>query len=384
VTAAASTAGTAQQSTALAQTDWSVVQTPALTVDVARMDANIAATAAAFAEARVALRPHFKTSKSLQVARRQLAAGAVGFTCSTPAEVRLLAAEGIGGLLWAHQPVGPGKVQTAVGVAGASDLTIIVDSLAVAGPVAAAAEAIGTTVPFMLEINTGQGRTGVEPADAAAIVGQLNTLPGLTFRGVLTHEGHLSQYLGHRPALESAAVGVGQSLAAVAASIRDAGIDCPVVSVGSTPGMKSAPFAAGVTEARPGTYVYYDANQVRLGTCTLEQCASSVLTRVVSVNRPGSAIVDAGLKAMSSDSLGPTTGAGMVVDLHGKPLSGLDFVTANEEHGFLVGAGTASLRVGDLLRVIPNHACGTTNMWSRLLAVQPDGSTEHWEISARH
>lgn len=110
VTAAASTAQAAPDSTALAQTDWSVVQTPALTVDVARLDANIAAAAAAFATAKVALRPHFKTSKTLPVARRQLAAGAIGFTCSTPAEVRLLAAEGIGGLLWAHQPVGPGKV----------------------------------------------------------------------------------------------------------------------------------------------------------------------------------------------------------------------------------------------------------------------------------
>lgn len=384
MTAAASTARISSESSALAQTDWTVVETPALTVDVARMEANIAATAAAFAEAKVALRPHFKTSKCLPVARRQLAAGAIGFTCSTPAEVRLLAGEGIGGLLWAHQPVGPGKVQTAVEVAGTADLTIIVDSLAVAGPVAAAADKAGASVPFMLEINTGQGRTGVEPADAAAVAVQLNALPGLTFRGVLTHEGHLSQYLGDRPALESAAAGVGQSLAAVAASIRDAGLDCTVVSVGSTPGIKSAPFAAGVTEGRPGTYVYYDANQVRLGTCTLDQCASSVLTRVVSVNRSGSAIIDAGLKAMSSDSLGPANGAGMVVDLHGKPLSGLDFVTANEEHGFLAGDGTASLRVGDLLRVIPHHACGTTNMWSRLLAVHPDGRTERWQISARH
>lgn len=269
-------------------------------------------------------------------------------------------------------------------MAGSADLTIIVDSLAVAGPVAAAATAAGASVPFMLEINTGQGRTGVEPADAAAIAGRLNALPGLTFRGVLTHEGHLSQYIGDRSALESAAAGVGHSLAAVAASIRDAGIDCPVVSVGSTPGIKSAPFAAGVTEGRPGTYVYYDGNQVRLGTCTLEQCASSVLTRVVSVNRSGSAIVDAGFKAMSSDSLGPANSAEMVVDLHGNPLPGLHFVTANEEHGFLAGDGTASLRVGDLLRVIPNHACGTTNMWSQLLAVHPDRSCETWEISARH
>lgn len=368
----------------LAQTDWSVVPTPVLTVDVARLDANIAATAAAFADSGIALRPHFKTSKCLPVAQRQLAAGAIGFTCSTPAEVRLLADEGIGGLLWAHQPVGPGKVDTAVEMAGSADLTVIVDSLAVGRPIDELARASGITVPYFLEINTGQGRTGVEPADAVSLVQQLNALFGLTFRGVVTHEGHLSQYLGDRPALDRAATGVGENLAAVADELRTAGIDCPVVSVGSTPGMRSAPFAAGVTEGRPGTYVYFDANQFRLGSCTLEQCASSVLTRVVSVNRPGSAIIDAGLKAMSADSLTPETGAGIVVDLLGNLLPGLTFVTANEEHGFLTGEGTASLRVGDLLRVIPNHACGTSNMWSGLLAVHPDGNNERWQISARH
>lgn len=367
----------------LAQADWSTIQTPALTVDVARMEANIVSTAAAFADAGVALRPHFKTSKCVQVARRQLAAGAIGFTCSTPAEVRLLAGEGIGGLLWAHQPVGPGKVDTAVEVAGRADLTVIVDSVAVAAPISAAAVTAGVAVPYFLEINTGQGRTGVDPDQAVAVAQQLVSLPGLLLRGVLTHEGQLGQYVGDRPALEAAAAKVGADLVAAAEALRAAGINCPVVSVGSTPGMKTAPFAAGVTEGRPGTYVYFDANQFRLGTCALDQCASSVLTRVVSVNRPGTAIVDAGLKAMSADSLTAENGAGVVVDLAGNPLSGLTFATANEEHGFIVG-DTSALAVGDLLRVIPNHACGTSNMWSSLFAVHPDGSTERWPISARH
>lgn len=369
--------------TALAQADWSTIRTPALTVDVARLEANIAAAATAFGAAGVALRPHFKTSKCLQVTRRQLASGAIGFTCSTPAEVRLLIGEGIGGLLWAHQPVGPGKVDTAVEVVGSGDLTVIVDSVAVAEPISAAAGRAGVTVRYLLEIDTGQGRTGVDPAKAVPVAQQLVSLPALQLCGVVTHEGQLSRYVGDRPALEAAAGRVGVDLVAVAEALRAAGIDCPIVSVGSTPGMKSAPFAAGVTEGRPGTYVYFDANQFRLGTCTLDQCASSVLTRVVSVNRPGTAIVDAGLKAMSADSLSPENGAGIVVDVAGNPLPGLAFVIANEEHGFLVG-DTGSLTVGDLLRVIPNHACGTTNMWSRLLAVHPDGSTENWAISARH
>ena len=369
---------------ALAQTDFDVVPTPALTVDVPRMEANIATTAAAFAAAGVALRPHFKTSKCLQVAARQRAAGASGFTCSTPAEVRALSAAGFTDLLWAHQAVGPGKAEAAVELAGWKEQMVILDSMAVAEPISQLAHTAGVTVGYLLEIDTGLGRTGVRPEAASALHQRLASLSGLQLRGVATHEGQLSGYVGDRLGLEAAAVHVGARLAAVAHELRAAGQPCAIVSVGSTAGMKSAPFAAGVTEGRPGTYVYYDANQTRLQSCELDQCASSVLTRVVSVNRPGAAIIDAGLKAMSSDSLTPENGAGIVVDLHGVPIPGLAFLTANEEHGFLTGAGADHLRVGDLLRVIPNHACGTTNMWSRILAVHWDGRREEWPIVARH
>lgn len=367
----------------LAQTDWSQIPSPAFLVDVARLDANVAAVADAFASAGVALRPHFKTSKCLPVARKQLAAGAAGFTVSTPAEVKLLAEEGMPNLLWAHQPVGPGKVETAVTYAGAGVLTVILDSVAVAEPISAAAQQAGVEVPYLVEVNTGQGRTGVEPDQVLAVVTELDKLPGLRMRGVMTHEGHVGTHTV-RSELEQAARKVGDDLAEVATQVREAGFTCDVVSVGATPSMRSAPFEPGVTEGRPGTYVYYDANQVRLGSCELDQCASSVLARVVSVNRPGSAIIDAGSKAMSSDIFIPELGMGTPVDLEGNPLPGISFASANEEHGFLVGDGTAALKVGDMLRIIPNHACGTSNMWSSALAVYPDGHTERWDIGARH
>lgn len=367
----------------LAVGDFAALATPALTVDLGRLEVNIAATAAEFSAAGVSLRPHFKTSKCVEVARRQRAAGAIGFTCSTPAEVELLLGEGFSGLLWAHLPVGAPKVQAAIGFA-ARGVRLIVDSVAVAAPLSAAADEMGIDLPVFLEINTGQGRTGVDPELAVALARQISELPRMSIVGVLTHEGHLAAYLGDRDALEVAGRGVGTGLAAVADDLRAAGFAIETVSVGSTPGMTSAPFAEGVTEGRPGTYVYFDANQWRLGSTSLGRCASSVLTRVVSVNRPGTAIIDAGLKAMSADALTPENGGGIVVDLAGYPLPELTFSTANEEHGFLVGPGTATLAVGDLLRVIPNHACGTSNMWSSLLAVGTDGSVERWEIQGRH
>lgn len=352
--------------------------TPALLVDRTRLERNVADMAAALGRAGVALRPHFKTSKCLEVARLQLGHGAAGFTCSTPAEVRLLQDEGVGDLLWAHQPVGPAKVAFAVEALRRGGLTLGLDSAEVATPLSGA----GVTVPFLLEVDTGLGRTGVDPDRAVETATRIAALPGLSPRGVMTHEGHLGRYGGDRTALEEAGARAGRLLAEVASALRDAGFECPVVSVGSTPGATSAPYAEGVTEARPGTYVYYDSGQVRLGGATLGHCAQTVLTRVVSAQRKGTVIVDAGVKAMSSDGLSGG-GLGTVCDAECRPLD-VTFVNGNEEHGYLTGPGTAELRPGDLLRIVPNHACGTTNMWSRLHVVEDGRVVDRWPIQARH
>jgi len=356
--------------------------TPSLVVDVSVMDANIVSTARALGQAGVCLRPHFKTSKVLEVATRQRAAGAIGFTCATQAEAHVLLDAGHD-VLWAHQPVGPEKVAFAAEHAERG-LSVIVDSLAIAAPLASAAVARGVTLRVLLEVNTGQDRTGVEPVAASEVARQLADLEGVDLRGVLTHEGHLARHGDDRAALATAGHDAGDLLVAVAQSLRSEGHRIDVASVGSTPGMTSTPYANGVTEARPGTYVYFDANQVRLRSCTVDQCALTVVARVVSANRRGTVIIDAGLKAMSSDSLTPRTGAGIVCDPAGRPLCEVDFEEANEEHGFLRGAGTAQLGVGDLVRVVPNHACGTTNMWSKVIALHPDNEVETWTILARH
>jgi D-serine deaminase-like pyridoxal phosphate-dependent protein len=358
--------------------------TPALLIDRARMEANLTAMAASINTAGVALRPHFKTSKCLAVARRQLAYGAIGFTCATPAEVTLLQDAGIEDVLWAHQPVGPAKVAFAVQAAARGGLTIALDSVEVAEPLSKAASASGVTIPFVLEVDTGLHRAGVDPDKAVATANAASALPALELRGVITHEGHLAQHGSDRTALEAAGRVAGQTLVQVAEAIRAEGHECPLVSVGSTPGATSAPFAKGVTEARPGTYVYFDSNQVGLGSARVGQCAQTVLTRVTSTQRAGIAIIDAGVKAMSSDTIATSGRLGIVCDAQANPLDGVDFLSANEEHGFLTGPGTANLHVGDLLRVIPNHACGTTNMWSALHFVDDDKATERHPIEARH
>jgi len=360
------------------------LDTPALVVDVARMELNLARVSGDVARAGIALRPHWKTSKCLEVARQQLALGAVGFTCSTPGEVRALGEAGIRGLLWAHLPVGAPKVAFAVEAVARYGTTLIADSIEVARPVAEAVYAAGLVADVFLEVDTGLGRTGVDPDAAVLVAAQIAALPGLRLRGVMTHEGHLYHYARDHEGLDAAAVVSAECLVGVAEALRDEGHEIDVVSVGSTPGLAVGPYVAGVTEARPGTYVFNDGNQIRLGTCTLHDCALTVVARVVSTQRPGTVIIDAGSKALSSDAVTAETGYGMVLYADGAPLLDVSFPRANEEHGFLVGPGTPSLAVGDVVRILPHHACATVNMWSELIAMQPAGSYERWPIVARH
>jgi D-serine deaminase-like pyridoxal phosphate-dependent protein len=366
-------------------TSLDAVRTPALLVDVDRLDANVADMAARYQAAGVALRPHVKTSKCWNVAQRQLAAGAIGFTCTTPAEIAWLRGHGVADLLWAQAPVGPAKIDFAVSTMRESGpFVVALDSVEVARPLAEAAQAAALVVPYVIEVNSGQARTGVDPDRLEPLAGKLAALEGLERRGIMTHEGHLSKIGNDRAAREQAGRGVGQLMAESAQQLRTAGYGVDIVSVGSTPGATSAPFVPGVTEARPGTYVYYDANQTRMGTTTLDHCALTVLARVISTQRAGVAIIDAGVKAMSSDALNAVNGLGIVCDVDLNPLDDVTFVDGNEEHGFLNGAGTERLAVGDLLRVVPNHACGTANMFSELLAVRAGAPTEKWPISARY
>jgi D-serine deaminase-like pyridoxal phosphate-dependent protein len=360
------------------------LDTPALLVDVGRLERNIDAMTELLAGRGVTLRPHVKASKCWEVARRQLIAGAIGFTCATVAEVGWLRQQGVSDLLWAHQPVGPAKVAFAVAAAAEGGLMVTLDSVAAAGPLAEAAAGAGVTVPYLLEVDTGLGRAGVQPETAVTRAKELGALPGLALRGVVTHEGHLAQYGSDRAAVERAGRAAGDLLAQVASALRSDGHPAEIVSVGSTPGATSAPFASGVTEARPGTYVYYDANQVRLGSAALADCAQTVLSRVVSAERSGTVITDAGVKAMSSDTIAAAGSFGLVCDLDCQPLPGVEFSGGYEEHGCLTGPGVAQLSVGDLVRIVPNHACGTTNMFSQLYAVRAGTATEIWPISARY
>ncbi len=353
--------------------------TPRLVLDEAIMTENIVRMAKSItADGGRRLRPHFKTSKMIEVANLQRANGAIGFTCATVAELEALIGAGVSDLLWAHQPVGAEKVAAVIALNRRARVAVAIDSSAVAQPLSQAAAAAGITVPYLIEIDAGLGRAGVAPDDAVRLATEIASLPGLVLDGVFTHEGHL---YGVRDVEERAAAGtdLGRRLARVGHNLRAAGFAANVVSTGSTPAAASAPFAEGVTEARPGTYVFNDANQVFLGAATRAQCAVHVIASVVSRPRAGAAVIDAGLKAMSSDRSLTGSGFGVV-----EGIPDVTFDTAYEEHGLLTGPGADRLNVGDRVAILPNHVCGCVNMWSSSLIVRDGAVAAEWKIVARH
>lgn len=357
---------------------------PAVLIDLPTLRRNIAEMAKLADGFDVALRPHWKTSKCAEVGRLQLEAGAVGLTAATAAEVEALVVAGFEDVFWAYPPVGPHRIATALRAARQARLIVGVDSLASAEPLAEAAAAAGLNIEVRLEVDTGLGRTGVDPDEALDIARRLAHTPGLVLEGVFTHEGHV-QGVGADPERRTeVGTAAGRLLAEVAERMRSDGLEIPSVSVGSTAGARSAPSVAGVTEARPGTYVYGDENQVAIGTIDPADTAMTVLSRVISTERGETVLVDAGIKAMSSD--GSMHGDGRI----GTVVSGSDGVsdgegvlaTGHEEHGFL--RGSSPKRVGELIRIRPNHACGLTNMHSHVFAVENGIVVDIWPVLGRH
>jgi len=352
--------------------------TPAVLIDMPTLRRNITQMADTARGFGVTLRPHWKTTKCAEVGQRQLEAGAVGLTAATAAEVEALVEAGFEDIFWAYPPVGSHRIETVLRAARRARLIVGVDSLASAEPLAEAAEAEGVEVEVRLEVDSGLGRTGVDPDDALPMARRLAHLPGLVLEGVFTHEGQV-QGVGADPERRTeVGTAAGQLLVQVAEALRADGLQVPSVSVGSTAGARSAPRVPGVTEARPGTYVYGDENQVAIGTIDPSDAAMAVLSRVISTQRGDPLLVDAGIKAISSDgSMHGDGRIGTVVSDSGGVLA-----TGYEEHGAL--RGSSSLRVGDLVCIRPNHACGLTNMHSQVFAVEDGVVVDIWSVLGRH
>lgn len=366
------------------------IETPAALIDEARMAANIDRMQRHLTALGVRLRPHVKTSKCIEVARRQQGAGAQGITVSTLKEAEQFFGAGFADILYAVC-MAPDKLDRALAlIRRGCRLTILVDSVAAAQAVVAKGKAEGQVFETMIEIDSDGHRSGVQPEAAELIeIGQVLQLGGQRVKGVLTHAGS-SYDLDTAEALEKLAEQERALCVRAAERLRVAGIACPEVSVGSTPTALAARNLAGVTEVRAGVYVFFDLVMSNVGVCTPGQVALSVLATVIGHQaEKGWVIVDAGWMAMSRDRGTQRQkidyGYGAVCDAAGRIIDGLVVSGANQEHGIVSRRdGTADpgvvahFPIGTRLRLLPNHACATGAQYPGYLAVSADGTATAW------
>ena len=353
------------------------LDTPSVVVDLDVLEANVNRMAEAARRCGVRLRPHAKTHKIPEVARLQLAAGASGISLAKTGEAEVFAAAGLEDIFLAYPIVGAEKGRRLLALADRIRLAVGVDSIEGASSVAAVFHAAGRRIDALLKVDCGYHRVGVAPEGAKELARRLSDLPGLTLRGVFTHGGHA--YLEETPeGVAAVAREEGEVLCSVAEEIRAAGFAIGEVSVGSTPTARAAMAVSGVTECRPGNYVYHDASQVSLGTCRIENCAMTVVATVVSVPAPNRAVLDCGSKTLSSDALRPRgEGHGWILGRESR------IEKLSEEHGVVRVAPGETFRIGERVRVLPNHACVVSNLHDRVVIARGERVEGEWTVAAR-
>ena len=361
-----------------------LVDTPALVVDGAKMRRNIARMADTARQNSVALRPHVKTHKIPAIAAMQIEAGASGITVAKVTEAEVMADGGIDDIFIAYPLVTDEKMRRAVRLSERLSRFIVgVDSTEGARRLSSTAADRGATLEVRLEVDSGLGRTGVPRGEAAGLAREISGLANLDLTGVYTYRGAVFEDGSPAGDLARAGLEEGGLMVAVAEEIRSVGVEIGEVSVGSTPTAAPVAGVEGVTEIRPGTYVFCDRMQAALGACAMEDCALRVVATVVSRPRPDLAVIDGGSKTFATDvqpGVAPLdlTGFGQVV---GHPEAVLGRVT--EEHGMLTLDVGSDLRVGDTVEIIPNHVCSTVNLHDAVLVRDEEGNLESLRVAAR-
>jgi D-serine deaminase-like pyridoxal phosphate-dependent protein len=343
--------------------------TPSVLIDNTRLERNIERMQAAVDAHGVRLRPHAKTHKSPRLARRQIERGAVGICCAKLGEAEVFADAGIEDIRLPY-PLHPVNAERVIRLLERTHLSFIVDDLEIARGWSRAIEHTGRTVDVLVKVDVGFHRCGIDPDDrrAAETVARVAELPGLRFRGLLSHAGH-----AYGATSEEEASVIASSEARLLMDLRGAieqlGPAIEEISVGATPTARYSVQQAGITEMRPGNYIYYDRTQVGLGSATWDDCALTVFARVVSTPAPDRLILDCGSKTLTNDLArgfaGACAGYGVVFEALDSPVpdSGLVIERLSEEHATVrVLGGASPLRTGDLVRVVPNHSCVVSNL----------------------
>ncbi len=348
------------------------LDTPCLLLDLDLAESNIALMAARFANSPVRLRPHVKTHKTPVLALEQLRAGAIGVTCAKLGEAEVMAAGGVRDLLISTEVTGAAKIARLIGLAQQARVITVVDDPDGAQALSRAAEAAGLRLRTLVDVDVGQGRTGIAPGEPAlALARRVATLPGLEFAGLQGYEGHLQHVVAadERATQVSAAM---RSLIDTRRLIEAAGLPVEIVSTGGTGTHRFVGATDGVTEVQPGSYVVMDAHYGTIEGLGFAN-ALTVLASVVSRQRPNTAIVDAGFKALSTDS-GPA---------RPRDFADATYAPKGDEHGAVVFESGCPLGLGDKVTLIPSHCDTTINLYDAYYVLRGDRVVAVWPISAR-
>jgi len=365
------------------------VETPRAFVDRARLQRNIASMQALAARAGARLRPHAKTHKSPAVARMQIAAGAVGICCAKLGEAEIFADAGVVDIRLPY-PVQPSNAGRVVALLDRGvRLSIIVDDLDVAAAWSAAMTRARRRLDVLVKVDVGFHRCGVDPDRATVVdtIRAIGDLAGLRLLGLLSHAGH-GYGAASAEELQSIAAREIAILASLASRLREAGTDIQEISVGATPTARFVVSQRGVTEMRPGNYVFFDRTQVGLGAASLDDCALWVVSTVVSRPAPTRVIFDAGSKTLTTDGIrgfGTHLGHGLVFRDLREPAVDPSIVLErlSEEHATARVPAECPLEPGDRVRILPNHACTVTNLMDELLVVDGTTIVDTWPVAAR-
>ena len=343
------------------------VGTPCAVIDLDTVERNIARLQARCDAAGIANRPHIKTHKSPVIAAMQRDAGATGITCQKLGEAELFADAGFTDILISYNILGEEKIARLAKLAGRAQPIVAADNPVTVEAVAEAGRRAGRPLPIVIEVDTGRKRAGVETvAEALALARLIAAAPSLDFAGFLLYP-------------PPGGVAATQAfLDEATAGLRELGLQPRIVSAGGTPNLVDFGAIAGTTEHRAGTYVFNDRMMMAAGVAALEDCALTVVSTVVSRGGAERGILDAGSKTLSTDP-GGLDGFGLVLEHPDARIAGFA-----EEHGFLDLKGSASKpKVGDVVRVIPNHVCVVVNLMNRLVTVRDGRVAGEIPVAAR-
>ncbi len=364
--------------------------TPAVLVDFEKLQDNILRMAKKAKAFGVDLRPHIKTHKCIEIAKLQEKAGMVGVTVSTAGELIRFYDAGFEDITFAF-PISKTTYDAVSSLLGKNEIKLLVDDSASVKMLNESCEEDGIKTDVLLKIDCGYHRSGVGLYDEKSyeLANRIEDAPNLNFEGILTHAGH-AYYQQSAEEIKRVAMEEQEAIFVFVDKLRDDyRIECNTTSIGSTPTISLAEqIQRGITEVRPGNYVFYDYTQTVLGSCRLDQCAQTVVATIVG-KYSDHIVIDAGATALSKD-LGPThiqpeCGYGIIIDDYNdmQPVNDTEIVSLSQEHGVVLISSESPLhqaKIGSKVRIIPNHSCLVTNLFDYFHVVKGSEIKTKWKI----